>query len=400
MSAIQPLPPDDGSYELVYMLTFTRSIDLFLGDHARRSRSKSGRTIDSYRAILEKFEDTLPDDLDVSELDSDHYRRFLDRFVRHSVGYQATIYSTLNSHAKWLVGQGRIRRNPLDTVPRPRRLSAEDLDVTTVSTADVPRLLAAASTDAERLAIAVLAYLGPRRNAVAALRLRDYDRHRGLIRFHEKGRKTIWKPVPDELAEILDGAIGRGVYDKPEVTTSPAETVKSDAGTSVRRNRNPALLADTGHLSNSPDPGAYLIPSEGPLARDGDRDDRVIWRLVKKVGDAAGVDVHTHALRAAFATFYLENNPNDIVGLKELMGHRSIQTTMVYLRKLDKATAMQPVRSLSWAAVGADNAVAGRFPQRAGIRFGESSVVGAGGFEPPFVDDPLQHSLGTEREAK
>jgi hypothetical protein len=118
----------------------------------------------------------------------------------------------------------------------------------------------------------------------------------------------------------------------------------------------------------------------------------MVWRLVKKVGHRAGVDVHAHALRAAFATFYLEKNPNDIVGLKELMGHRSIQTTMVYLRKLDKGRAMEPVRSLSWAAVAADNADRDRFPLRAGKRFGDSLAVGAGGFEPPSGD-----SLGPER---
>lgn len=49
--AVQPLPPDDGTYELVHMLTPTRAVDLYLGDLARRSRSKSGRTASSYRRV-------------------------------------------------------------------------------------------------------------------------------------------------------------------------------------------------------------------------------------------------------------------------------------------------------------------------------------------------------------
>jgi hypothetical protein len=106
------------------------------------------------------------------------------------------------------------------------------------------------------------------------LRLRDYDRAGGRLRFHEKGAKTIWKPVPDELAALLEAAIADGV---------------------IR------------------DPDDYLIPPEGPLSRAGDRDDRVIWRVVKRVAASVGVEAHTHALRAAFATFYLEQNPGELV---------------------------------------------------------------------------------------
>jgi hypothetical protein len=46
--------------------------------------------------------------------------------------------------------------------------------------------------------------------------------------------------------------------------------------------------------------------------------------------------------------FYLESNPGDTYGLKELLGHVSFETTEVYLRKLDKGTAMERVRDLSW----------------------------------------------------
>jgi hypothetical protein len=35
--------------------------------------------------------------------------------------------------------------------------------------------------------------------------------------------------------------------------------------------------------------------------------------------------------------------------LQKLMGHESIEVTRLYLRKLDKQRAMEPVRGLSWA---------------------------------------------------
>jgi integrase len=127
----------------------------------------------------------------------------------------------------------------------------------------------------------------------------------------------------------------------------------------------------------------YLIPPEGYLTRKGSRDDRVIWRLVRRVAHRANVDAHVHALRAAFAVFYLERHPGDVEALQELMGHRSIATTQVYLRKLDRQRAMERVRDLSWGVATADSSDQAEKPQSAEKRFASSAGVGAGGFEPP-----------------
>ena len=131
-----------------------------------------------------------------------------------------------------------------------------------------------ASGWSERIAIAILCCTGARHRAVANLRLRDYDRLHGRLRFHEKGEKVIWKPVPGELRSLLEAAI-------------------------------------------------------------------------RRVADRAGVRAHVHAFRAAFAVFYLERHPGEVEALKELMGHRSIATTQVYLRKLDRHRAMERVCDLS-----------------------------------------------------
>jgi integrase len=119
----------------------------------------------------------------------------------------------------------------------------------------------------------------------------------------------VWEPVPGDLRALLDEAIDSG------------------------------LIED------------YLVPPEGYLQRKGERDDRVIWRLMKRVAARAGVDAHVHALRGAFAAYCLSLHPGDVEALKELLGHRSIATTQVYVRKFDKATAMERVRSLSWGGV-------------------------------------------------
>ena len=62
-----------------------------------------------------------------------------------------------------------------------------------------------------------------------------------MLTFKEKGGKTISKPVPDELADLLDAAIHAGVYQSPD---------------------------------------DYLVPGNARQRRAGERDDRIIWRLV------------------------------------------------------------------------------------------------------------------------
>jgi integrase len=137
------------------------------------------------------------------------------------------------------------------------------------------------------------------------------------MRFKEKGGKVIWKPVPDELRATLDAAIEAGAIVKPTDFLVP--------------------------------PAPYAFYSEAVLAGKAERDDRCIWEIVRSIGAKAGVRTHVHALRAAFAVFYLERNPADLKGLQEILGHSSIATTAIYLRKLEKATAMEPVRGLSWS---------------------------------------------------
>jgi hypothetical protein len=55
-----------------------------------------------------------------------------------------------------------------------------------------------------------------------------------------------------------------------------------------------------------------------------------------------------HALRAAFAVAFDEAHPDQVIALKELMGHTRIETTLVYLRRKNRAKAMEQVRDLSW----------------------------------------------------
>jgi integrase len=384
--------------ESLRTMNTSQAADLWLG--SLKSKGHAATTVDqNYRRLLDKLADEDPR-ADVSEWTSTKIERFLNEqslYVRGPKKGQRKSASTIagqvtciNSFFDWLTKREIIRRNPTKRndfriFERPKQTPAETNDrVVTVGREDVVKLLDAADEMdwRERLAINCLVYLGPRRNALAIARLYDYDQVTRHLRFQEKGGKTITKPVPDELAEILDAAIYAGVWNNPD---------------------------------------DYLIPSRAQQRRGGDRDDRVIWHIVKGVAERAGVTSHVHALRAAFATHYLENKPGELVALQELMGHSRIETTLVYLRRLDRRQAMETVRDLSWrtapvapvvnnmadpdidpelARAADELGISLRKPQRAHKPLQSSPATEKEGFEPSFPPSPHGQRAGTQYGAK
>lgn len=92
-----------------------------------------------------------------------------------------------------------------------------------------------------------------------------------------------------------------------------------------------------------------------PLAdrSGGDFDSRYSQRgvqwAVKQAGQQAGIakEVHVHTLRHSFATHLLEDGM-DIITLKDLLGHRNLETTMLYLQiaQLPTQRAFSPLDTL------------------------------------------------------
>lgn len=317
----------EGDYARVIvrdMLPPDRAIDDFLDDCRRRGYSE--RTLTTYRRILDEFSARLPLDADVKDISEDDVRRYLGSKGSKARGTIAHAESVMSSWLTWMYRNRKIGKNPMDRMDRTKRIPAADLDVTSVSTDDARRLLEAATSWTERLTVGVLLYMGPRRRAVARLRVKDYDPANGLLKFREKGGKVISKPVPGELRALLDEALADGVLHERAKFLHPSDTKD----------------------------GPYLVPPEAYLTRGGERDDRCIYDTVKRVAKAAGVDAHVHALRATFAVFFLETHQRDAVALQELLGHRSSETTKAYVRKMDKGKAMDTVRDLSWAVAKPD----------------------------------------------
>jgi integrase/recombinase XerD len=100
-------------------------------------------------------------------------------------------------------------------------------------------------------------------------------------------------------------------------------------------------------------PKQYLFNGKPADRAGGDFDSRYSQRgvqwVIKSIAKQAGItkEVHTHTLRHCYATHLLEDGIN-IVTLKDLLGHQSIETTMEYLHvcQLENLKSFSPLDTL------------------------------------------------------
>lgn len=324
-----------------HMPTITEAIDRYEGELARLGRTRATRQ-KYIREVLWPFADQLGRKA-LDEVTTDDCRRHLDRWINSSPSTIALYVSIIRGFFAFCHDEGWIAANPMDPVKRPRRKRPEDLDVVSVTSKEVERLIDACDAWDELLCVCVLCYIGGRRNAAATARRRDVDLDKGTIKLREKGGKVIVKPIPDELAALIRAADENKVWESGD---------------------------------------AYLIPNRRQPRRAGERSNKVVYAIVKRVAERADVDVHPHALRAAFAVQFDEQNPGRIWALKELLGHARIETTMIYLRRKDRAKAMEDVRGLSWG----------------GSVFPSLSGMPPAGFEPAFGEDAVPEPVRRKLE--
>ena len=331
-----------------------RAIDLYIDVLAGKGHPPSTR--ERYQWLLFLLADSLDSECQVAEITTDDLREFMRRWRNTSNTTKAQRVSILRGFFAFLAREGKIERDPALLLDRPRRPRSDDLDVATLSTDEVGRLFAACQEIDELLIVSLFSYLGPRRAAVAKARWGDADFAEGTIRLHEKGGKVNVVPMPDELANLLY-EIGLSGH----VPAAPEDYIVPN-----RRSGWALTYKGVTYVSNrKPRTGKFL------------------WKRVKEIAARAGIEpkkARPHALRAAFAVAFDDAHPNDLIALKELMGHARIETTLVYLRRKDKAKAKEKVRDLSWRGV---------------IR--PPALMPPAGFEPAFpvskLPDPLQGKL-------
>ena len=288
-------------------LSFNRAIDDYEGELARRGKSPSTRR--SYRRNLIHFA-RLVRDKPPATLTLADYERFTDRWVDAKPSTLASAVSLAHGFSTYLYEKGVTDVDVAAPLKRPQRQRPEDTEVISVSGQDVQRMLAACVDLQELVCLASAIYLGARRAALARLRRSDVDLVNGTVRLLEKGGKVNVKPLPNEYQALLVAAERDGLWHSPD---------------------------------------DYLIPNRRPASvKRLQRSDKIVWETVRRVARRAGVRSHVHALRSAFAVAFDEAHPDQVIALQELLGHTRIETTLVYLRRKDRAKAMEQVRDLSW----------------------------------------------------
>src|SRR5581483_1738347 len=335
MSAVA-LPVELDSARMRGMTNHSYAIDLWLGELARKGLTEATRR--KYMEVGFELADYL-DGRQVApyQLTLDHCRGFLDTKLKQRAPrkHQKTplppvskstlaLYVTIvRSYVGFLAEEEIVEVDFSPKLKRPKRPRPEDIDVVSTSTGDVGRLIAACVVPARReewdelLCIGTLSYLGPRRNAAAQVRREDVDLDLGQMRFREKGGKIISKPIPHALLELYRQADAAGVWLGPR---------------------------------------DFLIPNRRATRVPGQRSNKVVYAIVKRVAARARVSAHPHALRAAFAVQFDEQHPDHSHTLQILMGHSRPETTQTYLRRKNKAKAMETVRDLTFG-----------FPPSAGV---------------------------------
>lgn len=279
----------------------------------------SSRTQALYRDILEEFEEfaapePLPEALCAPLIRSYEVHLLDDKGVgARTVGLHMSV---LSGFCRWLVAQGKLRSNPVRTLPRPKvekRLPVfyreESMDEYFESTAlygspEVLDLFTGKPGDKgdaqlytrvlQRLIISILYGTGIRRSELIGLTRSSFDSHRKVLHVLGKGDKMREIPLAGSVcADIL---LYLRVIDRMGIEVGGANS--------------PLLLTKA---------GGKLYPV-------------FVDRAVKEeLGAVPEITARKspHVLRHTLATELL-NEGTDINSIKELLGHSSLAATQVY----------------------------------------------------------------------
>ena len=214
--------------------------------------------------------------------------------LRKQVGARtlARKLSAIRTFHRFLMEEGAVGDNPASVVQTPKmRRALPDV----LSVGDVGRFLAVIDDPGphglrDRALFETIYSCGLRISEASELRLSDLRTAEGLLKVHGKGGKERWVPV----GELALGRI------RAYITAA-----------------RPALLR------NRKSDRLFVGRAGSVLSRKG------IWKRFKEIAARAGLDAKVHTLRHSYATHLLQGGA-DLRSVQELLGHASLDTTVIY----------------------------------------------------------------------
>lgn len=269
-----------------------KNIEKYL-EYLRVVKKDSDYTISSYRIDLMEFYDFKVDLLDIDEKDVSDYLEYLYSrgLNRSSI---ARKISSIRGFYQYLLGEGMVMVNYFREVSAPKR--GEGLPKF-VRSSDIEKLFLVFDKETalgqrNALILEMLYATGVRVGELVNIRLNDINRYDRTIKILGKGKKERVVVYGSYCEEAMELYLGDGRY----------ELEKKGKSTYLFLNKNGDKLSD-----------------------------RYIRKIIDDVVRKCELDYHVspHTLRHTFATDML-NNGADLMTVKELLGHSSINTTGIY----------------------------------------------------------------------